>query len=55
MAPGEGRGRKRLIDRLAKGLRRVTKLLEVGRVKIGCAEVEVTQIVQSLENEGLGA
>ena len=37
------------IDRLAEELRRAAQLLEVCRGKIRKAEVEVTQIVQSLE------
>ena len=41
------------IDRLAEELRRAAWLLELCRGKIRKAEVEVTQIVQSLErNEG---
>jgi len=43
------------IDRLAEELRRATQLLEVCRGKIRRAEVEVTQIVQSLEDEKPGA
>ena len=45
------------IDRLAEELRRAAQLLEVCRAKIRRAEVEVTQIVQSLEDEkpGVGA
>lgn len=44
------------IDALAEELRRATELLEVCRGKIRKAEVEVTQIVQSLEeDEGGGA
>jgi len=39
------------IDRLAEELRRAAQLLEVCRGKIRKAEVEVTQIVQSLEQE----
>jgi exodeoxyribonuclease VII small subunit len=39
------------IDRLAEELRRAAQLLEVCRGKIRRAEVEVTQIVQSLEDE----
>ena len=42
------------IDSLAEELRRATELLEVCRGKIRKAEVEVTQIVQSLEEEGEG-
>ena len=43
------------IDRLAEELRRAAYLLEVCRGKIRKAEVEVTQIVQSLERgEGDG-
>jgi exodeoxyribonuclease VII small subunit len=38
------------IDRLAEELRRAAQLLEVCRGKIRRAEVEVTQIVQSLED-----
>ncbi len=37
------------IDRLASELRRAAQLLDVCRGKIRKAEVEVTQIVQSLE------
>ena len=37
------------IDRLAEELRRAAQLLEVCRGKIRKAEVEVTQIVQNLE------
>ena len=37
------------VDRLAEELRRAAYLLEVCRGKIRKAEVEVTQIVQSLE------
>ncbi|HTQ79835.1 MAG TPA: exodeoxyribonuclease VII small subunit [Thermoanaerobaculia bacterium] len=37
------------IDRLGEELRRATYLLELCRTKIRRAEVEVTQIVQSLE------
>jgi exodeoxyribonuclease VII small subunit len=37
------------IDALAEELRRATELLELARGKIKKAEVEVTQIVQSLE------
>jgi exodeoxyribonuclease VII small subunit len=37
------------IDELAEELKRATKLLELCRQKIRKAEVEVTQIVQSLE------
>jgi exodeoxyribonuclease VII small subunit len=37
------------LDDLARELRRATRLLEVARAKIRRAEVEVTQIVQSLE------
>jgi exodeoxyribonuclease VII small subunit len=40
------------IDRLAEELRRATQLLELCRGKIRRAEVEVTQIVQSLEQGG---
>jgi exodeoxyribonuclease VII small subunit len=39
------------IDRLAEELRRAAELLEICRAKIRRAEVEVTQIVQSLEDE----
>lgn len=39
------------IDRLAEELRRAAQLLELCRGKIRKAEVEVTQIVQSLEGE----
>ena len=43
------------IDRLAEELRRAAQLLDLCRGKIRKAEVEVTQIVQSLEeNEGDG-
>jgi exodeoxyribonuclease VII small subunit len=42
------------IDRLAEELRRAAQLLEVCRGKIRKAEVEVTQIVQSLEQEEQG-
>jgi exodeoxyribonuclease VII small subunit len=38
------------IDRLGEELRRATYLLELCRGKIRKAEVEVTQIVQSLES-----
>jgi exodeoxyribonuclease VII small subunit len=41
------------IDRLAEELRRAAQLLDLCRGKIRKAEVEVTQIVQSLE-EGEG-
>jgi exodeoxyribonuclease VII small subunit len=37
------------IDQLAEELRRAAQLLEVCRGKIRKAEVEVTQIVQSIE------
>ena len=40
------------IDRLGEELRRAAFLLEVCRGKIRKAEVEVTQIVQSLEESG---
>ncbi len=40
------------IDRLATELRRAAWLLDLCRGKIRKAEVEVTQIVQSLEREG---
>jgi exodeoxyribonuclease VII small subunit len=39
------------IDSLAEELRRAAELLEVCRSKIKKAELEVTQIVQSLEEE----
>ena len=39
------------IDSLAEQLRRATHLLELCRGKIRKAELEVTQIVQSLEDE----
>lgn len=39
------------IDSLAEELRRAAQLLEVCRGKIRRAEVEVTQIVQQLEDE----
>lgn len=39
------------IDSLADELKRAAELLEVCRGKIKKAEVEVTQIVQSLEDE----
>ena len=39
------------IDRLAEELRRAAQLLDLCRGKIRRAEVEVTQIVQSLEQE----
>jgi exodeoxyribonuclease VII small subunit len=43
------------IDRLAEELRRAAVLLDLCRGKIRKAEVEVTQIVQSLEGpEGVG-
>jgi exodeoxyribonuclease VII small subunit len=42
------------IDRLADELRRAAYLLELCRGKIRKAEVEVTQIVQSLEERGGG-
>jgi exodeoxyribonuclease VII small subunit len=42
------------IDRLGEELRRATYLLELCRGKIRKAEVEVTQIVQSLEEGGEG-
>jgi exodeoxyribonuclease VII small subunit len=41
------------IDRLAEELRRAAELLEICRGKIRKAEVEVTQIVQSLEEPGV--
>ena len=40
------------IDDLADELRNATALLEICREKVRKAEVEVTQIVQSLEDEG---
>jgi len=40
------------IDRLAEELRRAAVLLDLCRGKIRKAEVEVTQIVQSLEGPG---
>jgi exodeoxyribonuclease VII small subunit len=40
------------IDRLAEELRRAAELLDLCRGKIRKAEVEVTQIVQSLEQKG---
>ena len=39
------------IDRLAEELRRAAQLLELCRGKIRKAEVEVTQIVQSLDEK----
>lgn len=42
------------IDRLAAELRRAAELLELCRSKIRKAEVEVTQIVQGLEDEEAG-
>ena len=39
------------VDRLAAELQRAAELLELCRAKIRRAEVEVTQIVQSLEEE----
>ena len=39
------------IDRLAEELRRAAELLDLCRGKIRRAEVEVTQIVQSLEED----
>lgn len=42
------------IDRLAQELRRAAQLLDLCRGKIRKAEVEVTQIVQSLEGENEG-
>lgn len=39
------------VDRLAEELRRAAVLLETCRGKLRKAEVEVTQIVQSLEDE----
>lgn len=40
------------VDGLAEELRRAAELLEVCRGKIRKAEVEVTQIVQGLEEKG---
>ncbi|HEY0512165.1 MAG TPA: exodeoxyribonuclease VII small subunit [Thermoanaerobaculia bacterium] len=40
------------IDRLAEELRRAAQLLDLCRGKIRKAEVEVTQIVQTLEEPG---
>ncbi len=40
------------VDRLAEELRRAAVLLETCRGKLRKAEVEVAQIVQSLEEEG---
>jgi exodeoxyribonuclease VII small subunit len=40
------------IDRLAEELRRAAQLLDLCRGKIRKAEVEVTQIVQSLDESG---
>jgi exodeoxyribonuclease VII small subunit len=40
------------VDRLAEELRRAAELLELCRAKIRKAEVEVTQIVQTLEGQG---
>jgi exodeoxyribonuclease VII small subunit len=40
------------IDQLAEELRRAAQLLDLCRGKIRKAEVEVTQIVQSLEESG---
>jgi len=42
------------IDRLAEELRRAAQLLDLCRGKIRKAEVEVTQIVQSLEQAADG-
>ena len=42
------------IDRLASELRRAAQLLDLCRGKIRKAEVEVTQIVQSLEDPEKG-
>ena len=42
------------VDRLAQELRRAAQLLDVCRGKIRRAEVEVSQIVQSLEEPGGG-
>lgn len=42
------------IDSLAEELKRATELLELCRGKIKKAEVEVTQIVQNLEEEDEG-
>jgi exodeoxyribonuclease VII small subunit len=39
------------VDRLAEELRRAAELLELCRAKIRKAEVEVTQIVQGLEDD----
>ncbi|MEM8996595.1 MAG: exodeoxyribonuclease VII small subunit [Acidobacteriota bacterium] len=39
------------VDRLARELRRATELLELCRGKIRKAELEVTQIVQQLQDE----
>jgi len=39
------------VDRLAEELRRAAQLLEVCRAKIRRAEIEVTQIVQGLEEK----
>lgn len=39
------------IDELAEELKKATTLLEICRSKIRRAEVEVTQIVQSLEDD----
>ena len=43
------------IDRLAQELRRAAQLLDLCRGKIRKAEVEVTQIVQTLEDHGADA
>ena len=40
------------VDRLAGELRRASQLLDLARDKIRRAEVEVTQIVQSLDESG---
>ena len=39
------------IDDLARELKRASELLEIARSKVRKAETEVTQIVQSLEDE----
>lgn len=43
------------IDRLADELKRASELLELCRAKIRRAEVEVTQIVQKLEEPDSGS
>ncbi|HEV8581043.1 MAG TPA: exodeoxyribonuclease VII small subunit [Thermoanaerobaculia bacterium] len=43
------------VDRLAQELRRAAQLLDLCRGKIRRAEVEVSQIVQSLEEPGAGS